>query len=463
MRISGILTVLAAVLIFASGPAWAASRADEDRAAALLPDSLLQNIGTDGPGIPIIVFNPLSWTRTDAVEMESPYPGEGPHVTITDERGRVSPARCLGDRLYFTARDVPAIGYKVFWANRVSKPAPASVKATDELLENQFFRVRIDKFAGVVTSIYDKLNSRYLMTPGGSSALLQVVPAKGGRPHDLRGDGMAVMMDSGPARGMVILDHGYDKSPFVQEVALHDGVPRLDIRLTSDWRQPRGSDGSTLRVAFATDVRSRKATVGWIERSPDSPKVPAMRWVDCSSRSYGASLLVDQAMDVTASNGVLMATLLKPKAGPQADASEVRYALYAHRGDWRAGGVFRRAFEIKEPLVARLAGKHTGAMPRSASLVSVNGVDVIAVAMKQDAADGSLMLKFHETGGTGRATAARIHAPYRTAVEMDTAGNRVGVAGQIAGGKFAFKLARYDVRTFLFTRSPGFAPVSAAK
>ena len=59
MRLRWVMIVLAVVLIIVHS-AWAASQADDERSASLLPDALLRNIGTDGPGTPIVVFNPLS-------------------------------------------------------------------------------------------------------------------------------------------------------------------------------------------------------------------------------------------------------------------------------------------------------------------------------------------------------------------------------------------------------------------
>lgn len=466
MRLCRIIIFVVVVVISALGFACVASQPDGDRAANLLPDSLIGQIRTDGTGMPIVVFNPLSWTRTDAVEVESPFPGEDPNVSITDERGRVCPARCLGDRLYFTARDVPAIGYKVFWANKAPKPVPTSVKCSAELLDNQFFRVRIDKYSGVITSIYDKLNSRQLMPTGGLGALLRVVSGNGAAVRDLKGDSTAVMMDSGPARAMVILDHGYEKTPFVQEVSLYDGVPRIDIRLTSDWRQSSGvTDGSSLRVAFATDVRNPKATIGGIEPAQGGQRFPALRWVDCSARGYGVSLLVDRASDVSVDKGVLTATIMKPSAKPDSDSGEsmreVHYSLFAHRGDWRAGGVFRRAYELTEPLVARLSSKHAGALPHSLSLVSVSDTDVVAIALEQKPTDNSLTLRFYEIGGKGRNAAALVHSSFNDVFETDSNGGRIGAKGVIEGGKFSVKLAAYDARTFLFTSAGQVIPISA--
>ena len=108
------------------------------------------------PERPIVVFNPLSWQRTDAVEVETPFPGESPYVKITDSAGKAYPARALGDTLYFTARDVPPLGYRVYWASRAPQPVPTAIKCTADAVENQFFRVTVDKKAAAITGIYDK-------------------------------------------------------------------------------------------------------------------------------------------------------------------------------------------------------------------------------------------------------------------------------------------------------------------
>lgn len=77
-------------------------------------DWIAQRVETPRAGAPLVVFNGLSWPRTDPVEVALPENLAGP-VRVTDAEGRTVPSQMLGNRrLVFVAEQVPAIGYKTF-------------------------------------------------------------------------------------------------------------------------------------------------------------------------------------------------------------------------------------------------------------------------------------------------------------------------------------------------------------
>ena len=129
-------------------------------------------------GIPVVIFNPLPWTRTDCVEAEIvPYTGfpygvrtftpsgyrelDLRRCALVDDEGRTVPYELLEERIIvqdplnrrkvlpahgirFVARDVPGLGYRT--VSLVPRPrgatrARATRRRGERSIENEFFRV----------------------------------------------------------------------------------------------------------------------------------------------------------------------------------------------------------------------------------------------------------------------------------------------------------------------------------
>jgi len=476
------------------------SQAKAARDAALT--AIAAKINTKGAGVPIIVFNPLAWTRTEPVTVNSPFPGEDAHVRITDQSGKSYPGRTLGDKLSFTARDVPAMGYKVFWANRVANPPsspltkggksgvarpPSSplikggkrgvasgVSFDGPAIANQFFRVRIDSKLGVITGIYDKLNKRNVMVPRQYSDLLQILTENPGGmsawnlgaiegSKDLTGDSEVVRVDAGPARASVVFDHRYSKSIFTQEITLYDGVPRIDIKMTADWHEPwAGGDKPTpmLKAAFSADLKDPKATFeipfGSIERARDGREVVAQKWVDLSDADYGVSLLNDCKYGFDVKDNTMRISLLRsshdPDPNPDEGVHEMTYSIYPHKGDWRAAGTVRKGYELNEPLIARVVKPHAGKLPASRSYVSVSPANIVVTALKKARDDDNLVLRFYESSGKAASVTVRTALPVKYYAETDLMERPIGPKLPIKGGAFTVKTGKCEIKTYKILR-----------
>ena len=60
---------------------------------------LASKIDTRGPGIPIVVFNPLGWRRSDVVEVALDDFNDGETgASLVDEAGEVVPAQYIAQR-----------------------------------------------------------------------------------------------------------------------------------------------------------------------------------------------------------------------------------------------------------------------------------------------------------------------------------------------------------------------------
>jgi len=156
-------------------------------------------------GRTIVVFNPLSWPRTDVVQVLSRLVKvEAPAYRIVDAAsGEPVPYQLLdGDarysRIAFIAREVPALGYKTYRLENAAPAAPiAAVKREGHRIENEFYRVEVDPQTGGVLSIFDKQLGRELADRKGAERVNQYLH------HSLKGSHEALYNDQRSKLGRI--------------------------------------------------------------------------------------------------------------------------------------------------------------------------------------------------------------------------------------------------------------------
>ena len=402
----------------------------------------------------VLVFNPLSWTRTGPVDFDVQFPAPVPSVSAVAPDGKqvivhiVSQDKQTGRaHLQMIAEDVPANGYKLFLlvgtsAKLVDIPGAKKLEprlsATSRALENEFLRVQVDPKFGCITSIFDKRSNTEALAPAveGVGAppnlpdgkpcgnLLQAfvdkpekwdawnVDANFIEHHtDLLQADEVKLIESSPLRAVIRVKHTWQSSNFIQDITLYAGMPRVDVNMQVDWHEKH----ILLKVAFPLSARNDKATFeipyGTVERptTRNTPaekaqfEVPALRWADLSDATHGFSLLNDSKYGYDAKDNVLRLSLLRGPEYPDPNADqghhEFTYSLYPHAGTWREALTVRQGYEVNVPLLAVTTTRHQGTLPASQSFFATQEDNVVITAIKKDADDNSLIVRFYEWAG----------------------------------------------------------------
>ncbi len=392
---------------------------------------------------PVVVFNPVSWTRTDVVEVEiqdsvpaARYEARAnTKPMVTEIVGRVPGTDRV--RVRFIAEDVPPLGYKVFdvVALRVPSKAKQTLVATPISLENEFVRVKIDPKTGCITSLVEKPYNREAITPGGCGNLLQTFVDKPknwdawnidanfeDQKWDLTKPESVELIEKGPTRAVIRVIKKFQNSTFTQDITLYPRIPRVDVRMTADWHEKH----ILLKVAFPVNAKSNFATYeipfGSIERptTRNTPaekakfEVPALRWADLSDANGGLSLLNASKYGYDCKGNVLRLSLLRSPEWPDPHADEgfheFTYSLYPHGADWKHAATLRRGYELNYQLIPVFVGvPHAGRLPSTYSFARLDADNVTLTAIKKAEDDDALVFRFFEWAG--RPTQVRLHLP----------------------------------------------------
>src|SRR5262249_9591569 len=121
----------------------------------------------------VVIFNALSWPRTEVVEVEAQLPGPAEHVAVFDSAGHPAKAQLLSvepatHRVHLLILShTPAVGYATYYVRAAAKAAPnhATVMASVNGLENEFIRLKIDPQTGCMTSLFDKRSQTEALAP----------------------------------------------------------------------------------------------------------------------------------------------------------------------------------------------------------------------------------------------------------------------------------------------------------
>ena len=422
---------------------------------------LAAHVNTTGVGVPVVVFNPLSWARTDITEIEVQLPQAAKQLEVVDASGkRVDsqlPSLDPGThraRLLLLA-STPALGYKTYFV-RAATAVPVNrgvLKAARDMLENEFIRVRIDPRSGCMTSLFDKRGQKESLAPAETDTggpkdsicgnLLQTfydkpkqwdawnIDADFEAKHwDLDQADEVKLVESGPLRAVIRVKKHFQNSTFIQDITVYAGVPRVDVKTNAEWHEKH----ILLKVGFPLSAHNTKATFeipyGSIQRptTRDTPaeqaefEVPALRWADISDANHGFSLLNDSKYGYDAKGNVLRLSLLRSPEWPDPHADEghheFTYSLYPHSGNWKDAETVRRGYELNYHLQPYVSEQQQGILPPEKALVEVQPKNVVVTAVKRAEDDGALILRFYEWAG--KETDVRIQLPSGAQSAADT-------------------------------------------
>ncbi|NWJ50556.1 MAG: alpha-mannosidase [Bacteroidetes bacterium] len=161
--------------LFESKYQFALSEAKQMTENAL--NGIASYINTDSKkGIPVVVFNSLSWKRSNPVTMDINFKeGEARNIQLVDADGGIVDAQMRKVGLHpdgslkrasicFIAIDVPSMGYKTFYVKPSDKPAVGLEKQIGKVAESDFYRVEFAN--GGIKQITDKENGTQLLETG---------------------------------------------------------------------------------------------------------------------------------------------------------------------------------------------------------------------------------------------------------------------------------------------------------
>ncbi|HET9696985.1 MAG TPA: glycoside hydrolase family 38 C-terminal domain-containing protein, partial [Terriglobales bacterium] len=420
---------------------------DVQRAGKQVTDSakrtIVSRINTQGTGVPVIVFNSMSWSRNEVTEVEVQMPSAAPQVEVVDAAGKPTASQLLSmdsqtHRAHLLIQaSVPSVGYATYFVRPATKAITAvrpAITATSTSLENEFVRVKIDPQTGCMTSLFDKRNNTETLAPAETDS---------GGPHDLicgnllqtfvdkpkkwdawnidadfenqRTDLMKAdevkLVESGSMRAVLRVKQHFQNSTFVQDIIMYAGSPRVDVKMEAEWHEKH----ILLKVAFPLSAHNDKATFeipyGSVQRPTTRDtmaekakfEVPAQRWADLSDDKHGFSLLNDCKYGYDAKGNVLRLSLLRSPEWPDPDADqghhEFTYSLYPHAGSWMQAFTIHEGFNLNYRLTSQQTSNHQGPLPPKNSFVTVDGDNVVLTAFKRAEDDNSVIARFYEWAG----------------------------------------------------------------
>jgi alpha-mannosidase len=424
----------------------------EDATSASLHRISAQIDTRTAPGVPVLITNSMAWDRTDLVNITVQMPEAALQgVSVIDPKGRVLPMQILSQdkatntfHLLVEAKDVPSFGYEVVHVVPGRRIFVTSLHATGTTLENAALRVVVDPKSGCITSLYDKRTKFESIASGGCGNML-VAFKDTPRDYDawnidadfekiftnLDTADAVTLVEHGPLRAVIRVTHTWQKSKFVQDITLYDGLDRVDVDNDIDWHETHILLKASFPLAASSDEATFEIPYGSIERPTTRNnkieqakfEVPALRWADLGDGQHGFSLINESKYGYDAKGNVLRISLLRSPTWPDPDADRghhhFRYSVYPHAGDWKQAMTVRRGWEFNYPFGAHQLEAHTGKLPAAHSFVNVDNPNVVLTAVKKaEDADG-LIFRFYEWAGTSGSVKLTVPAGATSATQTN--------------------------------------------
>jgi alpha-mannosidase len=462
-------------------------------------------------GIPVVVFNTLGFERSDVAEVQIGFSHPGLRgISVANDRGRDVPfqlaqATYYGDgglktaRIVFLARDIPAVGFRVFRISRRDQAVESEVPVTSsgDTVETSSYRLTFDRVTGAIKSLRVKpgdwevfsgpanvvarqadrgdLWELYRGLDGSSKIAMtsrQDVPRAPQARLSNGFKGEPGTLRIGPISSEFRVAHPFDSGQFETTIRMYADLRRIEcrIRLVNNEKYVR------YQALFPTTIKIGKSIheipFGAIER-PAGIEFPAQNWVDYGDGQRGLAVLNFGLPGNVVTDGTMMLSLLRAhtlgaygfgggyEPGMSSDSGfqlgkerTMRYALVPHSHGWAESGIVRESREFLNPLLTRVVAAHEGPLKSGWGFLDLPA-DHIELSSLKPARGGGIALRVYESAGKPKfQRLLTLHAMVPSAREANLLEDP-GRLLQVEETGVRFGLHPFEIKTFLFQLRPG--------
>ena len=416
----------------------------------------------------VVVFNPLAWQRTGAVEVVAPADLALPEaLAIEDGEGTMRPVQRLGNgRLLFIAWDVPSVGYRTFWL--VPRGGASDLQLSADGLEIANGRIRVSLDASGAVRTLRTADGHELLSPGAANGELRATI--GGRDVSSSACGAtAKLVEAGPVRAVLEATGALtDRTRFVNRTVLYSELPQVVFE--TDLHVEEELDGmisGALRRVFTPafsatyyhdwpfGVSETAMTNEFRKSFPFPPTgredvvrnhVTGLNLLDCQGRGAGL-LYAHDGNQGFLRDGTLIANILScydPWDEGYYPASQTfRSALIVH-GPWLNSDRLRAAVEFNSPMPASVEPCRAGPWAASHSWLQVETPGVMASAFYRDGA--TLLLRLYDVDGEARRVRLRPTFAVASAEVVNLRGRTLATL-PVEDGAILLDLRPYQIAT----------------
>ena len=408
---------------------------------------------------PVVVFNALSWQRTDPVNVSVKSPGG--EFNLVDGKNRTVPYQIVhktGDgtfEIQFIAENVPSLGYKTYYITKGgSRVANVDLpKTSDTYFENKYYKINLTN--GGIKGIYDKqLGKEILETgkfQGGEVFTMQSVGNGAGEFSEVQKptmEGFDKMSNhsarwklqkelSGPVSTVFTMRQKLKHSTVEQKLVIYNEIKRIDCKISLlDW------DGTLYReFRMALPLNMKNANIAY-EVPMGVVEVGKSEITGFAGGGYGSLLYdnvsseirpreiqnfitaSDDRFGVTMSSSVAVADWVDPTNDPvdnpvlqpillasrkschwegneylQKEDHHFSFSILSHKAGWENG--YRFGMQANNPLRA-VVQEHTiknTYLPTEKSFFEIPENQVLISTVKKGEDDNSVVVRLYDIEG----------------------------------------------------------------
>ncbi|WP_203256898.1 glycoside hydrolase family 38 N-terminal domain-containing protein [Hyunsoonleella ulvae] len=448
-------------------------------------------------GMPIVLFNSLSWERTDPVTTTLQFPkGYKNGITIVNKDKKIIPSQIINAKYHddgslksadvtFIAENIPSIGYATYYVQNKKTTFANNTNASKSNYENPYYRINFEK--GGMTSVFDKELNKDLFDNSvfktGDVFTMQSVGNGAGEFGDVQQPTMVnydqvsthnpewEIIENGPIYTKYRLEQPIKHAIVRQDVTLYHNLKRIYFDTT--LRNWSGELYREFRTAFPVNMENpeiaHEVPFGTVRVGKDEIETAGERYTPLCKDVHPRAIIdwisaTDEDVAITLSSSVAAADWIDPTG--KTNSNILQHALLASRTSchWegneysqggnhdfhnvltstKAGSVLGQkiAKQKNEPIQV-VVNPITTSKPylsENLSFFSINAENIIITTIKKAEDSEDLIARMYNVeGGTETVNVSSyfdIKSYYHTNIIEE---NPVPVAPQLKIGKYAIE------------------------
>lgn len=406
--------------------------------------------------IPIVIFNSLSWERTDPINFSINFDPHGAkEISLYTEDGISLPIQLSSLKYYsngfiksaivgFVAENVPSIGYKTFYIKSSSAKKTELNTVDKNTYENKFYKVKFGN--GGLTSIFDKelgvelLDStkfkagevfvlRSFGNGAGEFSKIQPVDMEGFEKLGNRQTKWEII-ESGSVFTSFKIRQAMNEAVIEETIVIYNDIKKIDFKI--DLLNWEGNLFREFRMALPLNMNNGKVTYevpfGAVTVGEDELKGNGgeryntlvkdihpraiENWISASNNEFGVTLSssvvtadwidpTDTANNQTILQPILLASRRScHPEGPeylQTGDHHFSFSLTSHRAGWKNGQRFGKQANEKLQVVLDPQSYRKTPLPESLSFFGTDKENLVISTVKKAEDDNGIIIRLYDT------------------------------------------------------------------